>query len=211
MIEKPHAPATQRNRDPILDVLRTHFAGRERVLEIGSGTGQHAVYFAAAMPHLTWQCSDRADNLPGICAWIDSAALPNTPAPIALDVATFDWSSPGLHGLVDARGFDALFSANTLHIMGWPEVRAMFAGLDAVLCADATVVVYGPFNVAGQFTSDSNAAFDADLKSRAPHMGLRDVAAVDALARSIGLRLVADIAMPANNRCLVWRRSGAQP
>ncbi len=210
MIEKPHAPATQRNRDPILDVLRTHLAGGERVLEIGSGTGQHAVYFAAAMPHLMWQCSDRADNLPGIRAWIDSAALPNTPTAIELDVATFDWNSLALHASVDARGFDALFSANTLHIMGWPEVQAMFAGLDAVLCADATIVVYGPFNIAGHFTSDSNAAFDADLKARAPQMGLRDVAAVDALAQSIGLRLVADIAMPANNRCLVWRRASVQ-
>lgn len=210
MIEKPHAPATQRNRDPILDVLRTHFAGRQSVLEIGSGTGQHAVYFAAAMPHLVWQCSDRAENLPGIRAWIDAAGLPNTPAPIALDVASFDWHSFELHGSADARGFDALFSANTLHIMGWPEVEAMFAGLDTVLAADATVVIYGPFNVGGQFTSDSNAAFDAELRARAPQMGLRDVAAVDALARSIGFRMVADIAMPANNRCLVWRRLRVQ-
>ena len=103
--------------------------------------------------------------------------------------------------------FDAVFSANTLHIMGWDEVRAMFAGLDGVLAEDATVVVYGPFNVGGRFTSDSNAAFDAGLKARAPHMGLRDVEAVDALARAIGLRRLVDIAMPANNRCLVWRRS----
>jgi len=197
-IDKPFAPACERNRDPILDVLRAQFADRSRVLEIGSGTGQHAVHFAAALPHLTWQCSDRADYLPGIRAWLGDAQLPNTPEPLELDVARGAWPT--------AR-FDAVFSANTLHIMGWDDVQAMFAGLDAVLAEDATVVIYGPFNVGGRFTSDSNAAFDADLKARAPHMGLRDVEAVDALARSIGLRRVDDIAMPANNRCLVWRRS----
>jgi cyclopropane fatty-acyl-phospholipid synthase-like methyltransferase len=196
--DKPFAPACERNRDPILGVLRVQFADRSRVLEIGSGTGQHAVHFAAALPHLAWQCSDRAEYLPGIRAWLDEARLPNTPAPIELDVAGGPWPT--------AR-FDAVFSANTLHIMGWVEVQAMFAALDGVLAEDATVVIYGPFNVGGRFTSDSNAAFDADLKARAPHMGLRDVEAVDALARSIGLRQVADVAMPANNRCLVWRRS----
>ncbi|HEV2608106.1 MAG TPA: DUF938 domain-containing protein [Xanthomonadaceae bacterium] len=195
-IAKPFSPASERNRDPILDVLRPQFADRSRVLEIGSGTGQHAVHFAAALPNVIWQCSDRPDYLPGIRAWLSDARLPNTPDPFELDVARGPWPM--------AR-FDAVFSANTLHIMAWDEVQAMFAGLDGVLAADATVVIYGPFNVGGRFTSASNAAFDADLKARAPHMGLRDVEAVDALARSIGLLLVADIAMPANNRCLVWR------
>jgi cyclopropane fatty-acyl-phospholipid synthase-like methyltransferase len=196
-IARPFSPACERNRDPILDVLRTHFADRRRVLEIGSGTGQHAVHFAAALPHLAWQCSDRAQNLPGIHAWLDSKRLPNTPAPIELDVASGPWP---------ATRFDAAFSANTLHIMGWDEVQAMFGGLDAVLAADATIAIYGPFNSGGRFTSRSNAAFDADLKARAPHMGLRDMEEVDALAESIGLRRVADVAMPANNRCVVWRR-----
>jgi len=208
MIDRPNAPATRRNREPILQVLREHFADRARVLEIGSGTGQHAVHFAAALPHLLWQCSDRAENLPGIRAWIEQARLPNTPAPIELDVLSFDWSAASFDGLrmSGSRQFDAAFSANTLHIMGWPEVQAMFAGLDRVLAADAVVAIYGPFNVGGRFSSDSNAAFDADLKARAAHMGLRDVEAVHALARSIGLLPLADIAMPANNRCLVWRR-----
>jgi hypothetical protein len=155
------------------------------------------VYFAAALPHLAWQCSDRAENLPGIRAWLSDAQLPNTPEPIELDVARGPWPS---------ERFDAVFSANTLHIMAWDEVQAMFAGLDGLLADNATVAIYGPFNVGGRFTSDSNAAFDADLKARATHMGLRDVEAVDALARSIGLRRVDDIAMPANNWCLVWRR-----
>jgi SAM-dependent methyltransferase len=198
MNAKPHAPATARNREPILALLRQQFADRTRVLEIGSGTGQHAVHFAHALPHLQWQCSDRADNLPGIRAWLDDARLPNTPPPIELDVARGPWP---------AARHDAAFSANTLHIMAWPEVQALFAGLDGVLAQDARLVIYGPFNVDGRPTSDSNAAFDADLKSRAPHMGLRDVAAVDALARGIGLRGLAEIAMPANNRCLVWRRA----
>ena len=199
-IEKPFSPACARNREPILDVLRTSFADRRSVLEIGSGTGQHAVHFAAAMPHLVWQCSDRAENLPGIRAWLDDAGLSNTPAPIELDVTRGPWPM---------AQFDAVFSANALHIMGWPEVQALFAGLDAALDVDAKVVIYGPFNVGGRFTSASNAAFDADLRARGTHMGLRDVDAVDELAGSIGLHKVAEIAMPANNRCLVWRRSSA--
>lgn len=215
MIDKPHAPACERNREPILGVLREVFADRRRVLEIGSGTGQHALHFAAAMPWLVWQCTDRTEHLDGIRAWLDEAALSNTPPPLALDV-TDDWSlalalaSPHSAELpatrVDTARFDAAFSANTLHIMGWPEVEAFFAGLDGALGNDATLVVYGPFNVGGDYTSDSNRAFDASLKARDPRSGLRDVEAVDALARGIGLRLDDDVAMPANNRCLVWRR-----
>ena len=197
MIDKPFAPACERNRDPILAVLRQRFADRRHVLEIGSGTGQHAVHFAAAMPWLAWQCSDVADNLPGIRVWLDEAGLANTPAPIALDVESGSWP---------ARGFDAAFSANTLHIMGWPAVEAFFAGLDASLAADAVLVVYGPFNDDGRYTSDSNRAFDDWLKARDPRSGIRDAGAVDALARNIGLRLLDDVAMPANNRCLTWAR-----
>lgn len=199
---KPHSPSCDRNRDPILAVLREHFAGRRRVLEIGSGTGQHAVYFAAAMPWLSWQCSDRAEYLPGIALWLDEAGLPNTPPAVGLDVAWPRWPGEG-----EAPRFDAAFSANSLHIMGWSQVEAFFAGLGRVLAADATVVVYGPFNYRGEFSSDSNREFDGWLKARDPQSGVRDFEAVDALAAAIGLRLVADRAMPANNRCLVWRRS----
>lgn len=252
--DKPFSPASERNRDPILAVLREYFSDRKRVLEIGSGTGQHAVHFAAAMPWLQWQCSDRAEYLPGIRQWLDEAALANTPAPIELDVASESWRLPSLlpalrlarerqgegapgvvsqdqerphpasgHLLPQAgegnsrkkkgnQEFGAVFSANTLHIMGWNEVEAFFAGLRNVLADDATVVVYGPFNDGGAFTSDSNRAFDASLKARDTRMGLRDVEAVDALARAVGMQLVDDVAMPANNRCLVWRRSvGAAP
>jgi len=197
MTDRPYSAASDRNREPILAVLRAHFAPRRCVLEIGSGTGQHAVHFAAAMPALTWQCSDRRENLPGIHAWLAEAALPNTPVPIELDVSTGPWP---------AVRHDAVYSANTLHIMAWHEVERMFEGLDRVLEDDAVVAIYGPFNRDGAFTSASNAAFDADLRSRAPHMGLRDAADVDALARRIGLRQVADVGMPANNRTLIWRR-----
>lgn len=194
---KPFSAACERNRGPILEVLREHFADRSRVLEIGSGTGQHAVHFAAALPRLVWQTSDRADGLPGIRAWLDEARLPNTPPPLTLDVATEDWPR---------QSFDAVFTANTLHIMGWADVGRLFARLPSVLAADAVFAVYGPFNRGGAFTSPSNAAFDAGLKARDPRMGLRDLEAVDALARGIGLVPIDDRALPANNHCVVWRR-----
>ena len=167
------------------------------MLELGSGTGQHAVHFAAALPHLTWQASDRKANLAGIRMWLDEAALPNTPPPIALDV----------NGAWPAQRFDAIFSANTLHIMGWDEVVTLFARLPEVVDRDATLVVYGPFNYAGRYTSESNAAFDAQLKAAHPRQGLRDVEAVTALAQGAGFTLAEDRAMPANNRTLVFRQS----
>jgi cyclopropane fatty-acyl-phospholipid synthase-like methyltransferase len=195
-VEKPHSPACERNREPILGVLREYLADRRKVLEIGSGTGQHAVHFAAALPRLTWQSSDRAENLPGIRAWLDEAALPNTPAPLEFDV----------NGSWPAGPFDAVFSANTLHIMAWPEVQRLFAQLPAVTTDDAVLIIYGPFNEQGRYSSESNAAFDQWLKARGAHMAIRDAEAVDALAGATGFRLLADIAMPANNRCRVWRR-----
>ena len=198
MSEKPHAPACERNREPILAVLQQHFADRRRVLEIGSGTGQHAVCFGAALPHLAWQTSDRRKQHEGIRAWLDEAGLPNVLPPLTLDVTVeSDWP---------ARCYDAAFSANTLHILSWPEAVACFAGLGRVLMDEARVVIYGPFNVDGCFTSESNAVFDQWLKARDARMGIRDLAAVDDLARAIGLRLIDDVPMPANNRCLVWQR-----
>ncbi|MGB4859302.1 MAG: DUF938 domain-containing protein [Dokdonella sp.] len=196
-IDKPCSPSCERNREPILAVLAEYFPGNRRVLEIGSGTGQHAVHFAAAMPQWRWQCSDRAENLAGIRLWLAEAALPNTPEPIELDVASGNW--PG-------DRYNAVFSANTLHIMGWDDVQALFGGLPDILKADARVVIYGPFNDDGQFSSESNAQFDQSLKARASQMGLRDQSAVDALAQAAGLQLIAAVAMPANNRCLVWQR-----
>lgn len=216
MQQKPYSAACERNRDPILAVLRRHFADRRRVLEIGSGTGQHAVHFAAEMPWLSWQCSDHADNLPGIRVWLAEAGLPNTPVPFELQAVTKPLPqlapSPQLPRAPDgsALGFDAVFSANTLHIMGWPEVEALFAGLATVLDENATLLIYGPFNYRGEYTSDSNREFDATLRAREPRSGIRDFEAVAALAQRIGLRLIEDVAMPANNRCLIWRKHDAR-
>ena len=195
-MDKPFAPSCERNREPILAVLREHFADRHNVLEIGSGTGQHAVYFAAAMPWLDWQCSDRAEALPGMKLWLDEAGLRNTPTPIELDAAAGPW--PG-------KRYDAVFTANTLHIMSWPSVQALFAALPAVMADDALFCAYGPFNRDGRFSSDSNRDFDAWLKARDPESGIRDAGALDALAAASGLRLIVDIAMPANNHCRIWQ------
>lgn len=192
----PHAPSTLRNRAPILDVLREIFADARHVLEIGSGTGEHAAHFAAALPHLAWLPTERAEHLPGLAARVADVALANLAAPRELDVL----------GAWPALRVDAVFTANTLHIMPWPAVEALFAGLPGVLRRGGTMAVYGAFNYAGRFSSESNAAFDTWLKQLAPHQGIRDIEAVLALAAAAGLALVEDIAMPSNNRCLVLRK-----
>lgn len=197
MTDKPFSPSCERNREPILEVLRVQLTDRRRVLELGSGTGQHAVHFAAALPHLHWQSSDRAENLPGIRRWLGEAQLPNTPEPLTLDVSADAWPQDR---------YDAVFCANTIHIMSWPEVEQMFCGLPGVLADDSRLILYGPFKYGGQHTSESNVKFDEWLLSQGPHMAVRDFEAVDALARAIGLQLIEDYAMPANNRCLVWQR-----
>jgi SAM-dependent methyltransferase len=197
MIDKPFSESSAENREPILAVLREVFADCRKVLEIGSGTGQHAVYFGAELSHLSWQTADLPQHHAGIRMWLDEAALPNLLAPIALDVNRSDW--------LDGR-YDAVFSANTLHIVSWPEVEKLFAGVGRVLQPGGVLAIYGPFNYNGRFTSPSNARFDQWLKQRDPASGVRDFEAVDALARAQNLTLQRDIAMPVNNRTLVWRR-----
>ncbi len=197
---KPFSLACERNREPILAVLQRYFYDRHKVLEIGSGTGQHAVHFAQALPHLRWQCADVADNLPGIRLWLDEATLDNTPAPLTLDV------NMDMAQAVGGTQFDAIYSANTLHIMGWPEVQRLFAQLPVLMEKQALLVIYGPFNYDGQFTSESNARFDASLRSDHPKRGLRDFDAVNALASDAGLTLLEDVTMPANNRCLIFKK-----
>ena len=171
------------------------FADRRHVLEIGAGTGQHAAYFAPALPHLKWQPSDRAENLPGIRLWREEAQTPGLAEPIELDV---DHPFPRLN-------VDAVFSANTCHIMSWPQVERMFAGIGA-MASVKTFCLYGPFNYGGKHTSESNARFDAMLRGRDPASGIRDAEAITALAGKNGFRLAEDNAMPANNRLLVFRR-----
>ena len=197
MIDKPFSESSAENREPILSVLREVFANCSEVLEIGSGTGQHAVYFGAELSHLSWQTADLPQHHAGIRMWLNEAALPNVLAPIALDVNRSDWLE---------RRYDAVFSANTLHIVSWPQVEKLFAGVGTVLQPGGVLAVYGPFNYNGQFTSPSNARFDQWLKDRDPASGVRDFEAVDALAREQNLILERDIAMPVNNRTLVWRR-----
>jgi cyclopropane fatty-acyl-phospholipid synthase-like methyltransferase len=194
------AESCERNKGPILEVLRRELASARSVLEIGSGTGQHAVYFAAQLPQLTWQASEVPALLPALEERLRLARAANLPAPLALDVRTTPWP---------AAPVDAIFSANTLHIMGMDGVRDFFRGAGAALGARGSLCVYGPFNYRGAYTSDSNAQFDAWLKARDPHSGIRDFEVLDALARAAGLALAADHAMPANNRTLVWRRAPA--
>ena len=203
MTEKPFSIACERNREPIATALDKWMAERRHVLEIGSGTGQHAVFFAQRWPWLQWQPSDHPDHLQGIDAWREEAALANLAPAFALQAEL----PPQAPLEVPSSGplFDAVFTANTLHIMGWAHVQALFAGLPALLAAGALLAVYGPFNYGGAFTSDSNAQFDAWLKARDPRSGIRDVEAVQALAGQSGFQLLEDVPMPANNRLLVWR------
>lgn len=201
-LRKIFSQACERNSEPICAVLKHAFADCKHVLEIGSGTGQHAVYFAARLPHLIWQASDLPENHPSILAWRKEAALPNLPPPLALDVLQPDAQWPQTR-------FDAAFSANTLHIMSWTAVEAMFAGLGRVLREAGVLCIYGPFNYGGAYTSDGNARFDAVLRAQSAQMGIRDIEQVLRLAEGQGLELLADHAMPANNRLLVWR-AGAQ-
>ena len=185
---KPYSQACERNRDPILEVLRRVLAGCPRVLEIGSGTGQHAAYFSTALPGVLWQASDVAEHLPGIRMWgVD---------PIELDVDR-PWPP------VDA---DAAFSANTAHIMAWPQVERMFAGVSGMPSL-RLLCLYGPFKYGGQHTAVSNARFDAMLRAGDPASGLRDSEAICELAQRCGLALWEDNAMPANNRLLVFRKA----
>jgi hypothetical protein len=200
-MDKAFSAACERNKAPILQVLLPLYAAVQRVLEVGSGTGQHAVHFAAAMPHLQWQCTELPAQLPGLLARLDEAGLPNLPPPLALDASAT--AQAGRH--------DAVFTANTLHIMGWPEVQCLVSSLPLLLAEGGLFTAYGPFNIGGRFTSQGNARFDAELRQADPRRGIRDLEGVDALARAAGLQLLQDTPMPANNRCVSWRLSAAQP
>jgi cyclopropane fatty-acyl-phospholipid synthase-like methyltransferase len=189
--------ASERNKGPILEVLRSAFAGVHHVLEIGSGTGQHAVWFATHLPHLDWQPTDVAAELPALRERIDAEAPDNVRPPLALDVRDERWP---------VTGAEAIFSANTLHIIGWDDVTQFFRGIGHALAEGGVLAIYGPFRYRGDFTTPSNAEFDRWLKQRDPASGIRDFEAVNGLAEEQGLQLVADHAMPANNQLLVWRR-----
>jgi len=194
---KPYADSCEQNKRSILDVIKVEFADRQHVLEIASGTGQHAVFFGHALPHLQWQTSELTQNHAGIQAWLDEAQLPNVYSPIAIDVNANSWP-------IDRT--DSIFNANTVHILSWLSVEHMFAGIGRVLSKGGVVCMYGPFNYDGKFTTESNARFDAWLKSRDPASGVRDFEEINRLAKAQGLSLIKDIDMPGNNRTLVWKR-----
>jgi cyclopropane fatty-acyl-phospholipid synthase-like methyltransferase len=189
--------ACERNKDPILEVLRMRFAGSTQVLEIGSGTGQHAVHFARALMHLAWHPTEQLAYLADLAERVKLEGPHNLRVPTLLDVRQAVWP---------VRNVDAAFTANTLHIMSWAEVTALFGGLGAVLAPGGVLCVYGPFRYAGRYTSDSNQEFDRMLQERDPLSGLRDIQAINSLAEQYGLRLDADHDLPANNRLLVFAK-----
>jgi SAM-dependent methyltransferase len=197
IVPMPYSEACERNKGPILEVLRKAFAGTTHVLEIGSGTGQHAVYFTNGMPWIVWQPSEIAEAMPGLRKRVFNEGLSNLRQPVEIDVMETPW---------DVRRVDGVYTANTLHIMHWPQVQAFFANLPAISKPATVLVIYGPFRYGGRCTSASNESFDEMLRARDPESGIRDFEAVDELARAAGFTLVADHAMPANNQALVWRR-----
>ncbi|MGZ5030357.1 MAG: DUF938 domain-containing protein [Methylobacter sp.] len=194
MPHKPFSQACENNKEPILQIIRPIFCQPTTVWEIGSGTGQHACYFARHLPHLEWQPTDKSENIPGIRLWQEEAKLANLKPPLALNATDAAWP---------CRAIDALFTANTLHIMSWDEVQILFNRLTQYLSARALICIYGPFNYNGAYTSDSNAAFDKWLKSQNILSGIRNFEDIMSLSTASGFSLVNDIAMPANNRLLV--------
>jgi len=195
----PFAPAAERNRGPILAALREHLPASGEVLEIGAGTGQHAVYFATECPGLTWQPSDRAGNLPGLRARVAAEGPANCHPPVELNVAAEAWPVARAH---------VVYAANVAHIMSWERVLDLLAGAARVLVPGGLLALYGPFHRDGRPTADSNAAFDRELRARDPQQGIRDDREVVAAAAAHGLRLDRDIDLPANNRLLLFRRDG---
>lgn len=196
MDQKPFAPSAEQNREAILTVLKKEFRHATTVLEIGSGTGQHAVYFSKHLTHLTWQPSDKQETLTGISMWIDSEKLANALAPIELDVCNH-WPE---------GNFDAAFAANVAHIMHWNEIEAMFSGLGRVLTDSAAFCLYGPFNYNGEYTSESNRQLDLWLKSRDPDSCIRDKNDLDQLAIKNGLQPHTEWSMPTNNKIVCWKK-----
>lgn len=195
MMEKPFSQSSENNKDYILNVLKGAFQDTNSVLEIGSGTGQHAVHFARNLSHLNWQPSDIEINLPGIGLWLYEAELPNIKEPVLLDVNKLPW---------EVGKFEGLFTANTLHIIAKAEIENFFQGIAQVLKDRGTLCIYGPFNYDGKYTSPSNEQFDGWLYRQNPKSAIRDFEWVNSLAENVGLVLTQDHEMPANNRLLEW-------
>ncbi|MCP4934716.1 MAG: DUF938 domain-containing protein [bacterium] len=197
MTELPFSQSSESNKQPILSILRDVLADTKTMLEIGSGTGQHAVFFAKQLPHLMWQPSEQAQNIDMLSLRLEAHAPANVRKPVVVDVADEPWR---------VQPVDAVYAANCAHIMSWGHVEKMFRGLDGVLKPGGHLILYGPYKYGGNFTSSSNAQFEQWLKGNDPLSGIRDFEKVDELARMIGLTLLGDHQMPTNNQCLVWQR-----
>lgn len=198
-MSKPFSQACENNKQPILDVLKTAFAGTQSVLEIGSGTGQHGVFFAPNLPHLIWQTSDMPENHPGINAWIDEYCCPNLKRPLSFTIGENSWPGSG------PSGFDGVFTANTTHIMQISEAREMMQLVAENLPPGGVFCQYGPFNIDGRYTSDSNRAFDQHLLARGCG-GIRDIAELQGWVENRGLVFSHCHQMPANNQLLEWHK-----
>ncbi|MEN7342748.1 MAG: DUF938 domain-containing protein [Pseudomonadota bacterium] len=191
------SPACERNIGVIGDVLCDWFADRELILEVGAGTGQHAAHISGRLGGAQWQPTDLSPDVETIVGWAESAQASNVLAPVALDVTDLQqWQQVGEP--------DALFTANTLHIMPWPATEDLFGGFASIARDHALIAVYGPFHAGGMATSESNAQFDASLRSQSASMGIRDIEAVRAVAAAAGFVERAHYAMPANNNILIW-------
>lgn len=189
--------ACERNKDPILEILRDVLRNSQDVLEIGSGTGQHAVYFGQHLPYLTWQTSDLTECHGEIRERLEKEGLSNVKLPLSLDVCRHPWP---------VASTSAIFTANTLHIMSWDQVKHLFKGIGETLQTGGIFCIYGPFRYHGTYTSESNARFDQFLQMEDPLSGIRDFEAVNQLACEEGLSFIKDYSMPSNNQTLIWKR-----
>jgi len=197
-MNKPFSQACENNKKSILAKLSLAFTQSKQILEIGSGTGQHAVYFAKHLPDLNWQTSDLLMNHQGINQWIDQFPVSNIQRPVAIDLNTL-WNISPLNAIIDG-----IYTANTLHIISWSLVIEFFKGIASHLAPEGIICIYGPLNYKGQYTSNSNASFDLWLKERDINSGIRDFEAIVELAKKTNLQLINDHEMPANNRLLVF-------
>ena len=193
----PFSSATERNRQPILEQLINLLPDTGTVLEIGAGTGQHAVYFTRHFLEIYWQPTDRAENLEGLEAQFAAKGNPRIYKPLELDVMKNSWPE---------STYEVAFSANTAHIMPWKAVQAMFAGVASHMMPGARFCLYGPFNINGEYTSPGNARFDAQLRQQDRQMGIRDMNDIESLSNDHRMDLEQKISMPANNFLLVFRK-----
>jgi len=197
----PFSQACENNKAPILNVLQKELQEHTHILEVGSGTGQHSVYFAPRLPHLHWQTSDVIDNHQAIQSWHESYPAPNLHAPFVFNLTT-----DSIPKLQDAPPYDAIFTANTLHIIAWPLVERLFELVGEALPLDGKLIVYGPFNENGRYTNASNQQFDSSLRQRDAGSGIRHKEDIIALANTHHLTLMTQYQMPANNQILVFQK-----